>query len=354
MSQPSGNPKPVLGPHYAKQPLYKFMGVSALLHLSLLALSTLLVAVPGKNAAVPIKVNLAYMDIPKQEDMPEGRIEDLPMPPKVDKPAKADILSKYDSKAHSPEKGDKLKARKTAIPREEKEIPAPSLTRAKQDLTETRKEKPKTQVAAITKPRLDFGRKDSVKDVNLFSEEAIRKALETDKARRFEKDAQPREEQRRQLSAKMTDQPTPSADATRLSGVKGFKGAEAAKFASSSTGDVIEMGDEAIVSLNTSSFKYIDYFTSIKKAVELVWAYPEEAIIHGMSGAAVVKFTLNSAGELEDVRLMRTSGHKILDDEAQLAVKVAGPYNPFPKTLNKKRLHIVGTFIYQPTFNNVR
>ena len=68
----------------------------------------------------------------------------------------------------------------------------------------------------------------------------------------------------------------------------------------------------------------------------------------------MIKFTINSKGELLNVELLKTSGHKSLDDEAQAAVKLAAPYNAFPAMLNKKRLHIVATFIYQPTFNAVR
>jgi len=114
------------------------------------------------------------------------------------------------------------------------------------------------------------------------------------------------------------------------------------------------MGDEAVVSLGSKSFKYIDYFKMIRAAVENLWTYPEEAVIQGFSGRAIIQFTLNQTGQLENVRLIKSSGYKSLDDEARMAVKSAAPYKPFPATLDKKRLHIVATFVYQPTFSAVR
>jgi protein TonB len=339
-----------------RQPLGRFIAASAVLHATALALSAIFFAtMPQTTLPEPIKVDVIYAEPPKNEDLPEGRIEDLPKPARIEKPDTASILSKYDSKAHSPEKGSEYRASRTAIPREVVELPPPALKKSDEDAPEKRKETPKTEVAAITRPTLDLTRNEQAKDVNLFSSEVIQKSLEADKDKKFEKAEMASEEKRRQVSSQMADKTEPSImDPKKVAGVKGFKGSDIEKFAMSSTGDVIDMGDEAIVSLNTAEFMYVDYFTSIKKAIELVWRYPDEAIIHGLSGTLSLRFTLKNTGELEDVKLIRTSGHKPLDDEALLAVKVAAPYSAFPPKLNKKRLHVVATFIYQPTFNSMR
>ena len=140
----------------------------------------------------------------------------------------------------------------------------------------------------------------------------------------------------------------------RPSGVTDVKGAEIETYLMNETEDVIDMGDEAVVSLDTKAFLYVDYFNSIKRAIQIVWTYPEEAIMSGASGQALIRFTINSAGQLEDVSLLNSAGRKILDDEALTAIKAAAPYKPFPVNLSKKRLHIVAAFDYQPTYNAVR
>lgn len=330
--------------------------MSVLIHaLAVIATAVIVVTVPKKTTATPVRVTLMQAESPKNEDMDHGRVEDLPKPDKIEKPDKADILSRYDSRAHSPEKGKKYKASKTALPREKVDPPHPSAKKSPENMPEQRPEKPKTMVAAVQGPKLDMTKRDSANDLNLFSNEAMKKAMETDKSKAFEKSSVEKEEQRKNVSSRPTDRPNPSnTETAKLSGLKGLKGSDIEKFAMTATSDVIDMGDEAVVSLNTKSFKYIDYFSHIKKAVELVWTYPDEAIAQGISGASIVRFTLKSTGELEEVKIVKSSGHKTLDDEAQVAVKVAAPYNAFPKTLDKKRLHIVATFIYRPSFNNVR
>lgn len=342
--------------HVMRHHYGKYIAVSTLFHATLIALSALFYAVaPVNTASAPIKVDVIYAEPPKNDDLPEGRIEDLPKPAKVEKPDQAKILSRHDSKAHSPEKGSKYQASRTAIPREAVELPPPSIKKSDEDRPEKRKETPKTEVAALQRPTLDLARNEQAREINLFSSEVIKKSLEADKDKKFEQADKESEEKRRQTSSQMADKTTPSiTEPKKVAGIKGFKGSDVEKYAMSSTGDVIDMGDEAIVSLNTAEFMYVDYFNSIKKAIELVWRYPDEAIIHGLSGALALRFTLKDTGELEDIKLVRPSGHKSLDDEALLAVKVAAPYNAFPASLSKKRLHIVATFIYQPTFNSVR
>lgn len=339
-----------------RQPFGRFLAASILLHSMVMAFSALFYAVPPvKTATVPIKVDIIYAQAPKNDDLAEGRVEDLPKPVKAEKPERAEILSRHDSKAHSPEKGHKYQASRTAIPREAVELPSPAVKKSDEDQPEKRRETPKTAVSALERPTLDLTRNEKAHDINLFSAEMIKKSLEADKDKKFDKADQESEEKRRQVSSQMADKAVPSiAEPKKIAGVKGFKGSDLEKYAMSSTGEVIDMGDEAIVSLNTMEFQYVDYFNSIKRAIELVWRYPDEAVIHGISGALSLRFTLKDTGELEDVKLIRTSGHKPLDDEALLAVKVAAPYNAFPVSLAKKRLHIVATFIYQPTFNSVR
>ncbi len=115
-----------------------------------------------------------------------------------------------------------------------------------------------------------------------------------------------------------------------------------------------EAQDSEVVSLDTRDFRYISYFAHIKRKIELSWTYPEEAARAGVFGELMLRFTLLRNGTLEEVRLVRSSGSRILDEEAIRAVKFANPYNPFPRRITKGRLQINAVFSYLPSFSALR
>lgn len=112
--------------------------------------------------------------------------------------------------------------------------------------------------------------------------------------------------------------------------------------------------DSEVVSLDTRDFRYISYFAHIKRKIELSWTYPQEAARAGIYGELMVQFTLQRNGRLQDVHLVRSSGSRILDEEAIRAIKFANPYNPFPRRITKNRLQINAVFSYLPSFSALR
>lgn len=103
---------------------------------------------------------------------------------------------------------------------------------------------------------------------------------------------------------------------------------------------------EEPVQLNTREPKYISYFTSIKRAIELVWEYPAPALRHGLQGKLLIEFTILDNGQLEATRLLRSSGFSVLDEEAIRAVRAASPFHPIPLWIGKRRLDIIASFEY--------
>lgn len=103
---------------------------------------------------------------------------------------------------------------------------------------------------------------------------------------------------------------------------------------------------EGPVRLDTQDPKYVSYTTSIKRAIELVWEYPEPALRHGLQGKLVLEFTILGDGQLAGTRLVRSSGYSILDHEAVRAVQAASPFHPIPPWIGKSRLDVVASFEY--------
>jgi TonB family protein len=100
------------------------------------------------------------------------------------------------------------------------------------------------------------------------------------------------------------------------------------------------------VDLNNREVRFVDYLSLVKRRIERIWTYPEEALQHGVGGDLLLVFTLNKAGTLTDVRLIYSSGFPVLDQEAMRAVKLAAPYDPFPSQLGEEPWNISASFHY--------
>jgi len=110
----------------------------------------------------------------------------------------------------------------------------------------------------------------------------------------------------------------------------------------------------APVSLNTKEPAYISYFNRIKQAIEQNWQYPELALRYGLQGRLSLEFAVGSSGELEQLRIVRSSGSQLLDDEALRAIKSAAPFPPIPTWIRGNPLVISVTMEYNDNRANFR
>ena len=97
------------------------------------------------------------------------------------------------------------------------------------------------------------------------------------------------------------------------------------------------------ISLDTRDFRYASYFAHIKRKIQNAWIWPVEA--QKYRGRLLLRFALKKNGDLEEVRLMKSTGIRILDDLAMAAVTRAAPFDPFPAAI--RRLPIEATFTYE-------
>ncbi len=97
------------------------------------------------------------------------------------------------------------------------------------------------------------------------------------------------------------------------------------------------------ISLDTRDFQYASYFAHIRRRIQNAWIWPAEA--QNNRGKLLLGFKLRQDGTLEEVRLIRSAGIRILDDLAIAAVTKAAPFEPFPAGLERKP--ITATFVYE-------
>jgi periplasmic protein TonB len=104
-------------------------------------------------------------------------------------------------------------------------------------------------------------------------------------------------------------------------------------------------GDDS-VTLDTDEFKFISYNRWLKVKVESVLKYPELAAISGYQGTLFIKFDIMKDGSLGDLELLKSSGYKILDDEALRSIRDSAPFQPLPPEWKMDRYSIRAAVIF--------
>jgi TonB family protein len=102
----------------------------------------------------------------------------------------------------------------------------------------------------------------------------------------------------------------------------------------------------APVSLNTRDPIFVSYFNKIKQSIESEWEYPELALRYGLQGKLSLEFTIANDGQLAQLRLVRSSGSQLLDEEAIRAIKAAAPFPPIPPWIKPNPLPIAASMEY--------
>ena len=100
------------------------------------------------------------------------------------------------------------------------------------------------------------------------------------------------------------------------------------------------------ISLDTDDKRYVTYAQAIKERIAGQWKYPQEARKKKLEGRLVALFSLNREGTLTRLDITKSSGHEVLDREAERAIRSAAPFPPFPSTVTVSRLNINVSFDY--------
>jgi protein TonB len=99
---------------------------------------------------------------------------------------------------------------------------------------------------------------------------------------------------------------------------------------------------------STQEYVYANYLESWRRKVERIGNlnYPEEAKEKHLYGSLMLQVAVRADGSLENVRVLRSSGHQVLDDAAVRIVELAAPFAPFPDDIRARHdvLDIVRTW----------
>lgn len=105
------------------------------------------------------------------------------------------------------------------------------------------------------------------------------------------------------------------------------------------------------VNASTQEYLYANYLDAWRRKVENIGNlnYPDEAKRRSLFGHLLLTVSVRADGSIEQIRLVRSSGHKILDDAAIRIVRLAAPFAPFPAEIRKEVdvLDITRTWVFE-------
>jgi TonB family protein len=82
------------------------------------------------------------------------------------------------------------------------------------------------------------------------------------------------------------------------------------------------------------------YTNSIQVKIAKAKSYPALAKRRGHQGKAILSFKLSRDGNVLDLKVEKSTGHKSLDQAALRAIREGGPYPIIPKALNEKSAYL--------------
>ncbi len=91
------------------------------------------------------------------------------------------------------------------------------------------------------------------------------------------------------------------------------------------------------INASTKEYKYATYLDAWQRKVERVGNlnYPDEAKRKKLYGNLILHVAVRADGSINNIRILHSSGHKLLDDAAIRIVKLAAPFAPFPSGIIK-------------------
>ncbi len=95
--------------------------------------------------------------------------------------------------------------------------------------------------------------------------------------------------------------------------------------------DTVEEKIEVIKPAQEAMLRYQDM---VKQRIEEARRYPSWAKRRGIEGEVCIKFAILSNGLTQDIRIIRSSGSKVLDEEAVDTIGRASPFPPVPEEID--------------------
>jgi len=103
---------------------------------------------------------------------------------------------------------------------------------------------------------------------------------------------------------------------------------------------------ERVEVLNPADEAMLRYQDMVKQRIEEVRRYPEWAKEQGIEGIAHLEFVILANGNGQEIKLIHSSGSKILDQEAIVTIKRASPFPPPPREIASSSIQMEVSLVF--------
>ena len=191
---------------------------------------------------------------------------------------------------------------------------------------------------------------DVIQDVSPFQESSIEESQINDRVLATESESvqeindEPIEQPRQENSAQPMDNLTESQLDDRLASLQAQLDIRRQAYAK-------RPRRYTISSASTQKARDALYLDNWRKKVEAVGNlnYPAQASAEGIYGNLRLLVSIRKDGSVANIRILSSSGHKVLDESAIRIVHLASPFDPFPEELGQEAdiLDIIRTWQFQ-------
>lgn len=105
-----------------------------------------------------------------------------------------------------------------------------------------------------------------------------------------------------------------------------------------------EPRNKYIYGANAKKYQYANYLDAWRAKVEKIGNlnYPRQALQQKITGSLLLDVAIKPDGSLDSIKVLRSSGHAVLDQAAKRIVRMASPFAPLPNEILKETdiLHI--------------
>jgi TonB family protein len=91
----------------------------------------------------------------------------------------------------------------------------------------------------------------------------------------------------------------------------------------------------------------LGYLIAIRDRLEQAKRYPWMARVRGLEGTSLIRFKIGMRGTVDEVGIIRSSAHKVLDDAAIETVQRAAPFPSLPEELNADRIELSVPLVFK-------
>ncbi|MEM7282376.1 MAG: TonB family protein [Pseudomonadota bacterium] len=107
---------------------------------------------------------------------------------------------------------------------------------------------------------------------------------------------------------------------------------------------------EKIIAVNTREANFAAYLDRWRQRIEELGTvnFPDDARRDGLAGNPVLEVAINQDGSIREIIVRRSSNHKVLDQSALRILRLAAPFEAFPKDIREN--YDVLRFVYEWRF----